>query len=113
QRSKRFDFVTLSPRRDELLAILGDGRALLLRRPLAKEDDGSEIEQIILGEGALDATLELASGARLSLSAASLARRPTEHLETMVNGEAIEGAQLGARLRSLRLEAGLTQAELA
>jgi DNA-binding XRE family transcriptional regulator len=114
-RSKRFEFVTLSPRSDEVLAILGNGRASLLRRPLVDEDDGSDVVQITLAENAGEATLELASGAQITLQAAALAKvtAPQVNGAAHPNGLAIDGTRLGARLRELRLEAGLTQAELA
>jgi DNA-binding XRE family transcriptional regulator len=112
-RGKKFEFVTLSPRSQEVLAILGDGRATLLRRPLAEDDDGTEVVQITLAESASEALLELASGATLTLGAISVAKAPPPSANGSSNGAAIDGTRLGARLRELRLEAGLTQAELA
>lgn len=107
-RSRRFEFVTISPRDDEVLAILGDGCSVLLKRPLDPSDDGSEVTSITLADDAASVSLELASGRVFELQAAALAAP---------GGTAgdipIDGARLGARLRELRLEAGLTQAELA
>ncbi len=112
-RAKKFEFVTLSPRASEVLAILGSGRAVLLRRPLAEDDDGSDVVQITLTDTAAEAILELASGASLALSALSVAKAPPPSTNGAAAGPAIDGTRLGARLRELRLEAGLTQAELA
>lgn len=116
ERMNRFEFLTVSPRADELLAIFGNGRSVLLPRPVTAEDDGSEVVEIALGDQALSATLTLASGARFELVAARLAlprETPTSNGHHGVNGITIDGARLGARLRELRREAGLTQAELA
>lgn len=107
-RAKRFEFVTVAPSDDEILAILGDGHSTLVKRPLGAEDDGSEVVAIALADDATHATLELQSGAELVLHVESFGA-------THTNGASmpIDGARLGARLRALRLEAGLTQAELA
>ena len=107
-RSRRFEFVTVSPAGSEVLAILGDGHSVLLPRPLSTNDDGSEVLEIVLGENAETATLELQSGVHLLLTAGALA--PPDTLGGQIP---LDGARLGARLRQLRLEAGLTQAELA
>ncbi len=108
-RSKRFEFVTVSPAGSEVLAILGDGHSVLLERPLNGNDDGSKIEAIMLGDDAQTATLELESSVTVLLTAGALA--PTE---TLGGGQIpLDGERLGKRLRQLRLEAGLTQAELA
>ncbi len=119
-RARRFEFVTVSPRDGELLAILGDGRSLLLERPVTDGDDGSEVVSIELAEDALSATVELANGARVRIDARSLRNgaKPAAGIAESGaaaegNGTPIEGARLGARLRELRLAAGLTQAELA
>ena len=110
-RGRRFEFVTVSPRDGDVLAVLGDGESALLKRPVSSEDDGSDIVAISLAEDAMRASLELASGQTFDLHASSVAPRSTG------NGAGaqipIDGARLGARLRELRLEAGLTQAELA
>lgn len=109
ERAKRFEFVTVSPAGSEVLAILGDGHSVLLERPLNGNDDGSKIDSIALGEDAQTATLELESGVTMLLTAGALA--PTE---TLGGGQIpLDGERLGKRLRQLRLEAGLTQAELA
>jgi DNA-binding XRE family transcriptional regulator len=112
-RSSRFEFVTVSPRGGELLAILGDGRSVLIDRPAGKQDDGAEVVAIALAEDALSATLELESGKVLELSAARVAPKEMGKNSDSTNGVPIDGVKLGARLRALRLEAGLTQAELA
>ena len=100
----------MSPRSGEVLAILGDGHSVLLRRPVHNLDDGSEVVAIALEEDASVAILELESGTTLSLQASALAPAETP---APGGGVPIDGARLGARLRELRLEAGLTQAELA
>jgi DNA-binding XRE family transcriptional regulator len=116
-RGRRFEYVAISPRPGELLAILGDGTSVLLPRPLGEEDDGEEVTSILIAEDAAEATLELKSGRRISISAAEAAASRTRR-------ELLSGAQerpspgapsgtLGERLRKLRLAAGLTQAELA
>lgn len=108
-RSKRFEFVTVSPAGSEVLAILGDGHSVLLERPLNGQDDGSKIDAITLGDDAQTATLDLESNVTVLLTAGALA--PTE---TLGGGQIpLDGERLGKRLRQLRLEAGLTQAELA
>jgi DNA-binding XRE family transcriptional regulator len=121
ERSKRFEYVTVSPRPSELLAILADGSALLLPRPVSEEDDGSEVASITLGPAAETALLALATGRELTLRAADVAPHGTTNgtrpsVPPGLNGQtpiAIDGARLGARLRELRVAAGLTQAELA
>ena len=107
-RGRRFEFVTVSPRNDEVLAILGDGRSVLLKRPLDPSDDGAEVTAITLADDARTVTLELASGKVFELQASALAAPAGGHGDIP-----IDRARLGARLRELRLEAGLTQAELA
>ncbi len=111
QRHLRFEFVTVSPCSDEVLAVLGSGDATLHQRPIDASDDGSDITQIDIDATATKATLQLQSGAVCQLTIASL------HAGSGAsNGQsdiAIDGERLGARLRELRLAAGLTQAELA
>lgn len=114
-RATRFEFVTVSPRGDQLLAILGDGRSVLLDRPVGEDDDGSDVVSISLAEDAQSADLELAGGRAVELSARSVPRAPAPSSNGVGsgNGVPVDGARLGARLRELRLAAGLTQAELA
>lgn len=112
-RSRRFEFVTVSPRGSELLAILGDGRPFLLNRPIGDTDDGSDVVSIDLAEDASTATLGLQSGSRLQLEATRLIPHGGNGASDGASGIAVDGARLGARLRELRLAAGLTQAELA
>jgi len=109
RRHLRFEFVTVSPCSDDVLVVLGNGDASLHRRPIDASDDGSEIASITIDPSATKATLLLKSGAVSQLTVASMASE-------MTNGQddiAIDGEKLGARLRELRLAAGLTQAELA
>jgi DNA-binding XRE family transcriptional regulator len=116
-RANRFEYLTVSPRANELLALLGDGSAALLTRPIGEEDDNSEVAGIVLEGDAQSATLRLSSGRQLTLRASAVANvagqttQPTNH--GIDGAGAVDGARLGARLRELRLAAGLTQAELA
>ncbi|MGD8863812.1 MAG: helix-turn-helix transcriptional regulator [Myxococcales bacterium] len=116
-RSRRFEYLTVSPRPNELLAILADGTATLLSRPLGEQDDGSEVSSITLGNDAAMATLTLGSGREVTVEAANVGSGVSLRAGGPVNGSngthAIDGARLGARLRELRMAAGLTQAELA
>ena len=110
RRSLRFEFVTVAPAGDDVLAILGNGESSLHRRPIDAADDGTEVVSINIDPTATKATLLFKSGASSQLTVA--AARASE----MTNGRgdvAIDGEKLGARLRELRLAAGLTQAELA
>jgi DNA-binding XRE family transcriptional regulator len=121
ERSRRFEYLAVSPRPGELLAILADGTSALLPRPVSEDDDGSEVASIALDAGAETATVVLTSGRKLTLRASAVApangsMRPPAH-GTGTNGTngtlTIDGVRLGARLRELRVAAGLTQAELA
>jgi len=110
RRHLRFEFVTVSPAGDDILALLGNGRASLHRRPIDGSDDGTPVVSITIDPTATKATMLLESGATSQLTVAN-----TQASE-MTNGGvdiAIDGEKLGARLRELRLAAGLTQAELA
>lgn len=109
RRHLRFEYVTVSPCSDDVLAVLGNGDASLHRRPIDASDDGSEIVGISIDSSATTAKLHLKSGAVSQLSV-------THARSDATNGQAeiaIDGEKLGARLRELRLAAGLTQAELA
>jgi len=122
-RAARFEYLTVSPRPNELLALLGDGSAALLSRPITENDDNSEVSGIALEGDAQTATLKLSSGQQVSIRAAAVATtsvrsaQATSSMSSMSNGldgaGTVDGARLGARLRELRLAAGLTQAELA
>jgi DNA-binding XRE family transcriptional regulator len=121
-RPRRFEYLTVSPRANELLALLGDGTVVLVPRPVAEDDDGSEVSSIELGADAQTATLKLGSGHALTLRAGAVCdsnKDGGDHADHFGNGNgangvgAVDGARLGARLRELRLAAGLTQAELA
>jgi DNA-binding XRE family transcriptional regulator len=111
QRHLRFEFVTVSPCSDDVLAVLGNGEATLHPRPLDASDDGSDIASITIDPSASKATLLLESGAVCQLTVASL--HATADMTAGQDDIAIDGERLGARLRELRLAAGLTQAELA
>jgi len=110
QRGFRFEYVTVSPAGDDVLAVLGNGDASLHRRPIDASDDGSAIVSINIDPSATKATLLFKSGAssQLTVVAAQASDMSNGH-----NDIAIDGEKLGARLRQLRLAAGLTQAELA
>jgi DNA-binding XRE family transcriptional regulator len=117
-RGSRFEYLTVSPRPDELLAVLGDGEAVLLPRPVADDDDGSEVTAISISEDAASAAISLSTGKEVTLLASSAARALSSGsgplaLPADVGADAPGGPRLGARLRHLRLQAGLTQAELA
>jgi len=111
KRHLRFEFVTVSPCGDDVLAVLGNGDAALHRRPIDPTDDGSEITNISIDPSATAATLQLKSGrvCRLGVGAVHSGSGLTNREADI----AIDGEKLGARLRELRLAAGLTQAELA
>ena len=111
-RSTRFEYVTVAPRDGSLLAILGDGRSQLSRRPVTADDDETSVVSIALSDDASTATLELSSGCSVTLRAAHMAQALPSTVENGGPGT-IDGAKLGAKLRKLRLSAGLTQAELA
>ncbi len=110
--SPRFEYVTVSPRDNELLAIMSNGHATVLSRPCNDIDDGSDVVAIDLAQDATCATLTLESGAALVLTAESIAPR-AEGLNGVHHSAALDGAKVGSRLRELRKAAGLTQAELA
>ena len=117
-RARRFEYLAVSPRPSELLAILADGTALLVPRPVSEDDDGSDVASISLGAAAESAVVALVSGRELSLRAPSSGASPSARPSSPpINGNhsaiAIDGVRLGARLRELRVAAGLTQAELA
>jgi DNA-binding XRE family transcriptional regulator len=118
----RFEYLTVSPRGDALLGVAGDGSACLLSRPAHPEDDGAEIAAITIAEDASSAQVELVSGQRFELSASQLSPAPAATASSSGQLAAatqalalssIDGTKLGARIRELRLGAGLTQAELA
>ncbi len=111
KRHRRFEFVTVSPCGDEILAVLGNGEATLQTRPIDVADDGSEVAQITIDANATSATLELKSGAICRLGVGAV--QSGNGLSSGETDIAIDGERLGARLRELRLAAGLTQAELA
>lgn len=116
----RFEYLTVSPRGAALLAILADGTAMLVDRPTCSDDDGSDVESISIAEDAASARVGLAGGKRFDLTAADVAARDRELLSSPITSSAtgdlmadLDGPRLGARVRALRLAAGLTQAELA
>jgi DNA-binding XRE family transcriptional regulator len=111
-RERRFEYLSVSPQGGSLLAVLGDGRALLVPRPLNAQDDGSEVKAIHLAADAQSAEVELSSGARLAVVSHELKEGNGALSQAAGLGE-VDGATLGRRLRELRLAAGLTQAELA
>lgn len=114
RRGGRFEYLTVSPRPSELLAIMGDGETLLLKRPLSQADDGAEVVSIELSDQADTATLQLESGGRVKIAAAEVRHETSADASGSLGDlSGIDGVRLGARLRELRQAAGLTQAELA
>jgi len=104
RRHLRFEFVTVSPAGDDVLALLGNGHASLHRRPIDASDDGTPIVSIRIDPTATKATMLFESGATSQLTVASA------QASDMTNGGvdiAIDGEKLGARLRELRLAAEL------
>jgi len=115
-RARRFEYLAVSPRPGELLAVYADGNAACLPRPLGDDDDGSDVDSIALATDAASAKVTLASGHQLLLRASSSgAATSVRPSAPPTNGSLapIDGVRLGARLRELRVAAGLTQAELA
>ena len=112
-RAGRFEFVTVSPTGDGVLAVMGCGNAKLLPRPLGQSDDLTSIVAIELAKDASAATIEFQSGAVHTVRASSLTGSNGQARALGTDGIDLEGGRLGARLRELRLAAGLTQAELA
>ena len=115
---QRFEYLTVSPKGGALLAILADGTCALLPRPVADRDDGSDVIDIAIADDARSATIELAAGTRFELRVGEI--RPNgsrmDAPGSMSAAEVlaqIDGPTLGGRIRTLRLAAGLTQAELA
>lgn len=118
--NERIEYLTVSPRGDALLAVSGDGAAALLPRPAHPDDDESEIETIAIADDARSAEVGLASGARFTIFARGIVRHevmPSSSGQAAASQaialSSIDGTKLGARIRELRLAAGLTQAELA
>jgi DNA-binding XRE family transcriptional regulator len=119
ERALRFEYLSVSPRGTDLLAILGDGTTVLLSRPLNELDDGSDVSDIVLAEDARAARIEFSGGQSFSVTAAQVADRLPSSNGTNSTPDVpaslgdVDGVRLGQRLRALRLAAGLTQAELA
>jgi DNA-binding XRE family transcriptional regulator len=122
RRSQRFEYVTVSPTGNEVLAVYADGDAVLLPRPLGSEDDSTPIMSIELTSNDSDATVHLKSGKSITLHAMApnpfnnrrltpLPDRPGVRGD-MQTEPPMDGVWLGQRLRQLRKAAGLTQEEL-
>lgn len=112
-RARRFEYMTVSPRGGELLAIFSDGTAVLVDRDVLDDDDGTPVEAISLEDDATRAVLSLESGKEIELTPTAVARKSLLSKENGATNGAIDGVRLGKRLRELRLAASLTQAELA
>jgi len=112
-RARRFEYLTVSPRGGELLAIFSDGNAVLVDRELLDEDDGTPVEAIALEGDATRAVLSLESGKQLELTTEHVARKSLLGKHGNGGNGTVDGVRLGQRIRELRLAAGLTQAELA
>ena len=114
-RARRFEYLTVSPRGGELLAIFSDGNAVLVDRDVIDGDDGTPVEAIALADDAMSAVLSLESGTQVEVTTSAVARKSVlggHHRGGAANGQ-VDGVRLGQRIRELRLAAGLTQAELA
>lgn len=114
-RSLRFEYLTVDPAGDQLVAIFGNGQTRLLERPLTPSDDGSPVTDIELTEDATCALISLNNRRQIQLRAQDLnlsaKSAPAAGLAAHVaHGEPDE--HLGVRFRQLRLERGLTQAEV-
>lgn len=119
----RFEYLTVSPRGEALLGVAADGTAVLLARPAHADDDGGDVGAITISEDASSAHIALASGKSFDVQAAQLVPPRVEGSPSSSGQLAaatqelalssIDGTKLGARVRELRLAAGLTQAELA
>jgi len=116
---RRFEYVTLSPTGGkDLLAVFSSGDSILLPRPLSAEDDMSDVDRIELNETSTLANIVLSSGKTLTVDSNDVMPRrrasdsglPPRLRSTK---QYLKGSELGARLKQLRIEAGLTQAELA
>lgn len=112
-RAQRFEYLTVSPRGGELLAIFSDGNAVLVDRDHLEGDDGSPVEAIALEQDATRAVLSLESGKEMQLTTEVVARKSALAKTNGTTNGSVDGVRLGQRIRELRLAAGLTQAELA
>ncbi len=112
-RAQRFEYLTVSPRGGELLAIFSDGNAVLVDRDHLEGDDGSPVEAIALAQDATRAVLSLESGKEMQLTTEVVARKSALAKTNGATSGSVDGVRLGQRIRELRLAAGLTQAELA
>ncbi len=116
--NKRFEYVTVAPNGKDILAVLGNGDSVLLSRPLDENDDLSEVTKIELNASSSAAKIDLKGGKSLQLDIrrALPQRRATDSGNLRAgkpSKQYLKGSELGARLKQLRLAAGLTQAELA
>lgn len=112
-RARRFEYLTVSPRGGELLAIFSDGNAVLVNRERLDGDDGTRVEAIALEDDATRAVLSLSSGKEMELTTAVVAQKSLQQRRVEGANGSVDGVRLGQRVRELRLAAGLTQAELA
>ncbi|MEZ4287021.1 MAG: helix-turn-helix transcriptional regulator [Polyangiales bacterium] len=114
-RTDRFEFVIVSPDAKGVLTIKANGESSLLPRPIDDEDDLSAIVDIELRDDAKSARISLESGRSLTIQSMGprANSRPILHDANSAEHFEMRAAQVGARLRELRLAAGLTQAELA
>jgi DNA-binding XRE family transcriptional regulator len=127
-RDARFESLAQAIGSEDLLAILGDGSALLVDRPFSPDDRGEvPVDTVELAQDFRSARIGLRDGATFELRAVELAQgrlagaRTIGDVGTTEGGidegaaalGGVDGVRLGQRLRALRLAAGLTQAELA
>ena len=113
QRGRRFEYLTVSPRGGELLAIFSDGTAVVLNRGELVGDEGARVSDISFEDDGGRATLTFDGGGTLDVTPAAVANRSLLRTNGKPAEGPIDGVRLGARIRELRLAAGLTQAELA
>ncbi|QQR90313.1 MAG: helix-turn-helix transcriptional regulator [Myxococcales bacterium] len=116
-RERRFEYLTVCPNGKDLLAIDGQARAWVLSRPLSAEDDESEVQAITLSDDARFAVLSFNNGKTLELIAEHIFKsKNAQSTPQSIDDDpsfALNNAELGPRLKALRLQKGLTQAEVA
>lgn len=100
---------------NELIAVLGDGSVVLVDRPASPEESSDvAVESIRVHDDRVRATVQMKDGSEIELKATEVAqsRGGASSSGPAALGD-VDGVRLGQRLRQLRLQAGLTQAELA
>lgn len=116
--ARRFDYVTVAPDGDEILAITAAGHSQLLARPAKETDSGAAVVAIQFDEDARRAQVVLDDDATFAIDIEDATIRASSGdgagtASGMDQTLPIDGVSLGKRMRQLRVAAGLTQAELA